>query len=52
MNYLRVRCYDIKEVTKSPEKAVLFHNNVRPHISINLMTLQETAIHTGDIEKG
>ena len=44
--------YDIKEVTKAVEKAVLFYNTARPHMSINMMTPQEAATHTGEIKKG
>lgn len=39
MNCLRTRCfYDIKEIKEALEKAVLFYNTVRPHMSINMMT--------------
>lgn len=30
--------YDIKEVKEAVEKAVLFYNTARPHMSINMMT--------------
>ncbi|MBR8709532.1 hypothetical protein IX321_002348 [Bacteroides pyogenes] len=43
---------DIKEVTEAVEKAVLFYNTERPHMSINMMTPQEAATHTGEIKKG
>lgn len=44
--------YDIKEVKEAVEKAVLFYNTARPHMSINMMTPQEVAAHTGEIKKG
>lgn len=44
--------YDIKEVKEAVEKAVLFYNTVRPHMSINMMTPQEAAAHIGEIKKG
>ena len=44
--------YDIKEFTKAVEKAVLFYNTARPHMSINMMISQEAATHTGEIKKG
>lgn len=43
---------DIKEVREAVEKAVLFYNTERPHMSINMMTPQEAATHTGEIMKG
>ena len=43
---------DIKEVAEAVEKAVLFYNTERPHMSINMMTPQEAATHTGEIKKG
>lgn len=44
--------YDIKDVKEAVEKAVLFYNTALPHISINMMTPQEAATHTGEIKKG
>lgn len=44
--------YDIKEVKEAVEKAVLFYNTARLHMSINMMTPQEAATHTGEIKKG
>lgn len=44
-------CY-IKEVRETVEKAVLFYNTERPHMSINMMIPQEAATHTGEIKKG
>lgn len=44
--------YGIKEIKEAVEKAVLFYNTARPHISINMMTHQEAATHTGEIKKG
>lgn len=43
---------DIKEVREAVEKTVLFYNTERPHMSINMMTPQEAATHTGEIKKG
>ncbi|EJW89610.1 Integrase catalytic region, partial [gut metagenome] len=34
---------DIKEVRETVEKAVLFYNTERPHMSINMMTPQEAS---------
>ena len=31
---------------------MLFYNTARPHMSINMMTSQEAATHTAEIEKG
>lgn len=42
-------CYQVREAV---EKAVLFYNTERPHMSINMMTPQEAATHTGEIKKG
>ena len=43
---------DIKEVAEAVEKTVLFYHTERPHMSINMMTPQEAATHTGEIKKG
>lgn len=52
MNCLRARCfYDIKEVKEAIEKVMLFYNTALPHMSINMMTLQEAAAHTGKIKE-
>lgn len=44
--------YDMTKFKEAVEKAVLFYNTARPHMSINMMTPQEAAAYTGEIKKG
>lgn len=45
------RFYDIEQVRASVAKAVDFYNNLRPHMSINMMTPAEAALCEGVLEK-
>ena len=46
-----MRFHSIKDVKEAVEKAVKFYNEERPHMSIDMMTPREAALHVGELTK-
>ena len=46
-----MRFHSIKEVEVAVGKAVRFYNEERPHMSIDMMTPREAALHVGELTK-
>ena len=46
-----MRFHSIKEVEDAVAKAVRFYNEERPHMSIDMMTPREAALHVGELTK-
>lgn len=46
-----MRFHSIREVEEAVEKAVRFYNEERPHMSIDMMTPREAALHVGELTK-
>lgn len=46
-----MRFHSVEEVEEAVERAVKFYNEERPHMSLNMMTPREAALHVGEMTK-